>query len=80
MFLLLNDPSFIPKFEEEFAEHIPGFFGKQRTKAMKKQMNSKMLWKKLSDKKTQQTKINGKKLSDMSPDERVEAMIQAGML
>jgi hypothetical protein len=80
MFLPLSDPSFIPKLEEEFAEHVPGFFGKQRTKAMKKQKDSGMLWRKLADKKTQQTKVNGKKLSDMSADERVEAMIQAGML
>ena len=80
MFLPLNDPSFIPKLEQEFAEHVPGFFGKQRTKAMKKQKDSGMLWRKLSDQKTQQTKVNGKKLSDMSADERVEAMLKAGML
>lgn len=80
LFLPLNDPSFIPKLECEFAAHIPGFFGKQRTKAMKKQLNSQMLWRKMNDKKTQQTKVNGKKLSEMSPDDRVEAMIQAGMI
>jgi hypothetical protein len=39
-----------------------------------------MLWRKLSDKKTQRTKVNGKKLSDISADERVEGMILAGML
>jgi hypothetical protein len=39
-----------------------------------------MQWRKLSDKKTRWTKVNGKKLADMSADERVEAMIKAGML
>jgi hypothetical protein len=39
-----------------------------------------MLWRKLSDTKKQRTKVNGKKLSDISADERVEAMIKAGML
>jgi len=79
-FLDFNDPSFFPKLEEEFAEHIPGFFGKQRTKAMKKQLAGKMLWRQLADEKMKDKKINGKKLSAMSPDERVEAMIKAGMV
>jgi hypothetical protein len=80
MFLPLNDPSFVPKLEQEFAEHVPGFFGKTHTKAVKKQKDGGMLWRKMADKKTQQTKVNGKKLADMSADERVEAMIKAGMV
>lgn len=76
LFLSLHDPSFAPKLEEEFKEHIQGFFGKQRTKAMKKQ--SKMLWKEMAEKKN--LKVNGKKLGDLSPDERVEAMLKAGMI
>ena len=46
-YISLDDPSFIAKLEEEFAEHIDGFFGKQRTKAMKKQLDKDMLWKRL---------------------------------
>lgn len=80
MFLELDDPSFFPKLEVEFAEHIPGFFGKQRTKAMKKQQSGKMLWRQLADKKNSNKKLNGKKLADMNPDERVEAMLRAGMI
>ena len=80
MFLSLDDPSFFPKLEMEFAEHIPGFFGKQRTKAMKKQQAGKMLWRQLADKKNGHQKVNGKKLSEMTPDERVEAMLKAGMI
>jgi hypothetical protein len=80
MFLSLRDPSFIPKLEDEFAEHIPGFFGKQRTKAMKRQLDGNMLWRKLAEKRSDNRKIDGKKLSDMGPDERVEAMIKAGMI
>jgi hypothetical protein len=80
LFLELSDPSLTPKIEVEFAEHIPGFFGKQRTKAMKKQQAGKMLWRQIADKKNAGKKVNGKKLSDMKPDEKVEAMIQAGMI
>ncbi len=97
-FLPLLDPSFIPKFEAEFEEHIPGFFGKQRTKAMKKQLDGGLLWRRLrlqkkkggavgrgekkkgEDDNWEDKKVNGKKLSDMSPDEKVEAMIKLGMI
>ena len=78
MFLTLSDPSFMPRLEQEFQEHIPGFFGKQRTKAMKKQLDGNMLWRQLAE--NRHTKVNGRKLSDMNPDERVEAMIAAGHL
>ena len=74
LFLSLADPSFIPKLEQEFSEHVPGFFGKQRTKAMKKQMDGNMLWRRM------QRKEGGQMLDRLSPDERVEAMLQAGML
>lgn len=84
-----DDPSWQPKLEEEFAEHISGFFGKQRTKAMKKQLDGNMLWRQLLSAKQKGTKpiaahkrhtIKGKDLSRMSPDERVEAMLQARVL
>lgn len=83
----LRDVSFIPKLEEEFAEHVAGFFGKQRTKAMKKQLDGNMLWRRLADKKggkqgnqNLNIKVDGKKLKDMTPDERVEAMIKLDMI
>ena len=79
LFIPLRDPSFIPRLEDEFAEHIQGFFGKQRTKAMKKQLDGNMLWRQLVDKRVHDKKINGRKLGDMSVDERVSAMIEAGM-
>ena len=103
LLILLRDESFIPKFEEEFQEHINGFFGKIRTKAMKKQLDGNMLWRKVLKVKTgsgsgtggkgdgvgrkqkknmnpQEVKWNGKKLVDMTPDERVEAMIKLGLI
>lgn len=80
LFINFNDPSLIPKLEKEFAEHIPGFFGKQRTKAMKKQLGGNMLWRKLADSKMKEKKVDGKRLKDMSPDERVEAMIKMGLV
>lgn len=76
----LSDPSFIPKLREEFAEHVTGFFGKQRTKAMKKQLDGNMLWRQLAEKRIDRKVINGKKMSEMTPDQRVEAMIAAGMV
>ena len=78
LFLSLSDPSFMPKLEQEFEEHIPGFFGKQRTKSMKKQLDGNMLWRQLAEKRL--AKVNGRNLSDMNPDERVEALIAAGHL
>ena len=91
----LRDPSFIPKLEQEFAEHINGFFGKQRTKAMKKQLNGNMLWRQLASAKQAlaaqnnnkqnhnsilQQKVNGVKLMDMTTEQRVDAMIKAKLL
>jgi len=82
----LQDPSHQPKLVEEFQEHVPGFFGKQRTKAMKKQLDGNMLWRQLLQQKKQQQQQDSsgstskKKKKEKSPNERVEAMIQAGVL
>ena len=67
---------------------VAGFFGKQRTKAMKKQLDGNMLWKRIRNSSNQDVaknvdmnrKLDGKKLMDMVPDEKVEAMIKLGML
>ena len=96
LLLNLRDPSFVPKFELEFGEHVEGFFGKQRTKAMKKQLDGNLLWRQMQrlkegaqsesgggkgkKGKNLNVKYRGKKLLDMTPDERVEAMIQLNML
>jgi hypothetical protein len=90
LLISLDDPSWQAKLEEEFSEHIPGFYGKQRTKAMKKQLDGQMLWRQLQKQKVtgssaflsrdnpNQITRSGKKLAKMKPDERVEALIQAG--
>jgi hypothetical protein len=88
LFIALDDPSWQPKLEEEFVEHIPGFYGKQRTKAMKKQLDGQMLWRQLQQQKltgqfsstTKTQKMNGKKLSLMNPDERVDTLLRAGYI
>ena len=92
LFLTFDDPSWQAKLEEEFLEHVPGFYGKQRTKAMKKQLDGQMLWRQLqkqkltgrtttiTSKKPNQLVIGDKKLSRLNPDERVEAMIRAGYI
>jgi len=76
LYIELEDPSYFPKLEEEFQEHIPGFFGKQRTKAVKRQTDGNMLWRQLANNKHNMSK----KLKSMSPDERVQAMIDSGMI
>ncbi|EJK55869.1 hypothetical protein THAOC_24341, partial [Thalassiosira oceanica] len=51
IFLQLNDPSFLPKVELEFGEHIEGFFGRTKTRSSKKQETKGMLWKRCLDEK-----------------------------
>lgn len=75
MYIDFLDPSYYPKLEEEFREHIPGFYGKQRTKAMKRQTDGNMLWRRLADDKKKNS--NNKKFKNMSTDERVLAMIDS---
>ena len=64
LFLRLDDPAFVPKLTEEFQEHIPGFFGKQRTKAMKKQLDGNMLWRQLLEKKRKEQKAMERRHND----------------
>lgn len=45
LYLPFHDPSFLPKLELEFEEHVPGFFGKAKKKAAKKDEDM-MLWRK----------------------------------
>jgi hypothetical protein len=71
MFLEFVDPSYFPLLEQEFQEHIPGFFGKQRTKAMKKQTDGNMLWRRMANEK------QSKKFKGMTADERVKAMLES---
>jgi hypothetical protein len=94
LFLDLRDESFIPKLEDEFSEHISGFYGKIRTKAMKKQAEGNMLWRQLLKQKEgsssdgavdfvrngKMKKLRGINLSNMTPDQKVETMIKAGMI
>mmetsp|Transcript_35690 Transcript_35690/g.78138 ORF Transcript_35690/g.78138 Transcript_35690/m.78138 type:complete len:330 (-) Transcript_35690:183-1172(-) len=91
LYLHLLDPSFVPKFREEYAEHITGFFGKARSKVMKKQLDGDMLWRKLLEKKRggpgggtdkdwAEEKYHGKRIKDMAPDARVDALIRLGFL
>lgn len=80
LYIPFQDPSHFAKLEQEFKEHIPGFFGKQRTKAMKKQLDGNMLWRKLASEKEQGKSTLPKKFANLPPDDRVQAMIDAGMI
>jgi hypothetical protein len=76
MYIEFADPSYYPKLNEEFREHIPGFFGKQRTKAMKRQTDGNMLWRRLADEK-KNNRGNNKKYKGMSTDEVVQAIVNS---
>lgn len=86
LYIDLQDPSCAPQLEREFAEHIPGFFGKQRTKTMKKQLEGNMLWRQLLKRKEQESagsfdcSKKSKKFKGLSPDERVEAVLKSGAI
>jgi hypothetical protein len=106
LFLSFDDPSLLPRLEEAFGEHVPGFFGRPSfQKSAKKQSGRCMLWRTLLSEREKQrlslssssregessttpatnayrdsVRLNWKKLSEMRPDERVEAMIRAGMI
>jgi hypothetical protein len=77
LYIEFLDPSCLARLEEEFHQHIPGFFGKQWTKAMKRQTNGNMLWRQLADNKHQ---LLSKKMKSMSPDQRVQALMDSGMI
>jgi hypothetical protein len=48
LFLPLDDPSLLPRLEEAFGEHVPGFFGRPSFhKSAKKQSSHRMLWRAL---------------------------------
>ena len=66
LFIALNDPSFVPLFNEQFMEHVDGFFGKAKTKGMKKEANKNTLWKKM------QVETKG----GLTCDERVEKYLK----
>lgn len=77
LYIGLRDPSFLPLLEEEFAEHVQGFFGKVRTKAMKKQLDGNMLWRRMLADKQENSK---KKNKGARPEKRVETMMQEGLM
>jgi len=60
LYLPFNDPSFVPKLELEFHEHVPGFFGKAKKKASKKDEDM-MLWKKCLKAKVKGAGVGGTK-------------------
>lgn len=85
LFLPLNDPSFVPKLELEFAEHIPGFFGKAKTKAAKKQADENMLWKRCLKAKEEEEGGSGgkkkkKKKNRVGGEGRFESMIRQDVM
>ena len=78
VFFSLDDPALCPKLTEEFNEHVPGFFGRTKTKAMKRQIDGGMLWRRLAEQRSKGT--DGKRMSALTSDEKVEAALAAGLL
>eukprot|EP00977_Amphora_coffeiformis_P001043 scaffold220_cov169-Amphora_coffeaeformis.AAC.23 len=80
LYLPFSDPSWLPRLEQAFAEHVPGWSGKPpMMQAMKKQRDANLLWRRLQREK-QQVVSGNHKGRPMTPDERVEAMLQSGDL
>lgn len=83
LFIPFNDPSFKPKVEMEFEEHIPGFFGKAKQKAAKKQSDQNMLWKKCLQAKLDEDEKSGvgaEKTKRRRVDTRVEELMRRGVI
>lgn len=88
LYLPFADPSWQPRLQQAFAEHIPGWSGKPpMMQAMKKQRDVNLLWKRLQREKESSSRCsnngNNKKqkaMRHLTPDERVEAMLKAGDL
>lgn len=88
LFLDLKDPSFVPKLELEFEEHVEGFFGKAKQKAAKKQSDKNMLWRRcLKAKEEDGGGDNGggggkkkKRKKNVGLDEKVEGMMKQGIM
>jgi hypothetical protein len=78
-YLELTDPSFVPKFQEIYRYHVPGFFGKppKYQKSDTTLAKQKGLVRRQID---PHLVLQGRKVSDMTPDERVEALLKAGLL
>lgn len=76
LYLPFSDPSWLPRLEQAFAEHVPGWSGRPpMMQAMKKQRDANLLWRRL-----QREKVSGKGRGRLTPDERVEEMLQSGDL
>ncbi len=87
LYIPFNDPSFKPKVEMEFEEHIPGFFGKAKQKAAKKQSDQNMLWKRcLKAKQLAEDGISArstkrrKAKKGVGVDDRVEGLMRRGVM
>jgi hypothetical protein len=84
LYMDFHSPDFVPRFNEHFGEHVAGFFGKVKTKAMKKQkkMEEEAA---AADGNDGETGLQAALKSDMfknitDPNERVERMLAAGLL
>jgi uncharacterized membrane protein len=51
LLLSFSDASFMEQLEQEFAEHVPGFFKRRSSKADKKRRDGNMLWRQLQQEK-----------------------------
>ncbi|KAL9190096.1 hypothetical protein ACHAXT_007307 [Thalassiosira profunda] len=83
LYLPFDDPSFLPKLELEFDEHVPGFFGKAKQKAAKKQADANMLWKRCLKAKEGEEEVDGgggKRKKRKKWEGKLEGMMREGVM
>jgi len=74
-------PDFVPRFNQQFEQHVEGFFGKVKTKAMKKQKKREEAANGEGGETTAlQDAMKSKSLEGLTADERVERLLAAGLL
>lgn len=94
--LLLNDEEFVSQFEQEYKEHIPGFKKQRTNARKKQSEGPPILWRKLQSLKNGDNggcsmknwngkhllnlTVGKKKFMDMTPDEKVELLLQNNMI
>jgi hypothetical protein len=81
----MRSPDFEPRFNRQFDEHVEGFFGKVKTKAMKKQRKRDgeegvAGGGGAGEETGLQLAMKSKNLAGLSADERVERLLQQGLL
>jgi len=83
IFIDLEEPGFEPLFAKEFFTHVDGFYGKVKTKAMKKQRAAEAMGAgggEMGGAVDASALMKGKGMEGLTPDQKVEMLMRKGML